>query len=375
MSVINQMLRDLDGRGKPMVSGSGQGVQSVALPPQVPVRHVRRHRMTQIVTLALVVFGAVVLIWQWRSRAQVPSVTQPMPSVRVSPATLPEVAASDAAPPLAEKADLRVSNSELSLRMEGALDAASTLPTASKATMPVQEPIVAKAPSAAPSNNMKSVPVEPKKPEHPPDAKSAPPALAPRAEASVTAGAPVVATKASVVTVEDRVTAAQRQVAAVQDTLTQAQALWGLGNQSGAVDLLRDAMQSAEKSVQQPGMETMLVALVRELARMQMAMGRVAEAHDVLVHFESRLKAIPEIWAMRANAAQRLGQHQDSVQSYMQALQARPNEQRWLLGLAVSLAAMGQTASASEVVERAQAQGTINRDIAVYLRQMGVNIK
>ena len=53
----------------------------------------------------------------------------------------------------------------------------------------------------------------------------------------------------------------------------------------------------------------------------------------------------------------------------------RPTEQRWLLGLAVSLAAMGQTASAAEVVERARAEGPINREIAAYLRQMGVNIK
>jgi Flp pilus assembly protein TadD len=161
----------------------------------------------------------------------------------------------------------------------------------------------------------------------------------------------------------------------VRDALAHAQSLWALGNQTGAVELLRDVLQSAEKSAQQPGMDSTLIAVVRELARMQLAMGRVAEAHDVLVHFESRLKAIPEIWAMRANAAQRLGQHQDSVLSYMQALQARPNEQRWLLGLAVSLAAMGQTASASEVVERALQQGPINRDIAAYLRQMGVNIK
>ena len=108
---------------------------------------------------------------------------------------------------------------------------------------------------------------------------------------------------------------------------------------------------------------------------MQLAIGRVAAAHELLVRHEGRLKGLAEIWAMRGNAAQRLGQHQDSVLSYMHALQVRPTEQRWLLGLAVSLAAMGQTASASEVVERARVEGPINRDIAAYLRQMGVNIK
>ena len=161
----------------------------------------------------------------------------------------------------------------------------------------------------------------------------------------------------------------------MRDVLAQAQGLWAVGNHAGAVELLREALQSAEESVQQPGMDSTLVAVVRELARMQLALGRVAEAHELLVHFEGRLKGIPEAWALRANAAQRLGQHQDSVQSYMLALQSRPTEQRWLLGLAVSLAAMGQTASAAEVVERARAEGPINREIAAYLRQMGVNMK
>jgi hypothetical protein len=59
----------------------------------------------------------------------------------------------------------------------------------------------------------------------------------------------------------------------------------------------------------------------------------------------------------------------------MTALQSRPTEQRWLLGAAVSLAALGQIASSAEMAEKARAAGPISKDVQAYLRQMGVPLK
>jgi cytochrome c-type biogenesis protein CcmH/NrfG len=81
-----------------------------------------------------------------------------------------------------------------------------------------------------------------------------------------------------------------------------------------------------------------------------------------------------DIWAMRGNAAQRLGKHQDSVQAYTTALQLRPNEPRWMLGSAVSLAALGQTAQAAELADKARALGPISKEVLAYLRQAGVRL-
>jgi Flp pilus assembly protein TadD len=205
-----------------------------------------------------------------------------------------------------------------------------------------------------------------------------PPAAAVAAEkttASVPSQAAVPASAAAS-PASDAAQQAQRQGAAARDALAQAQSLWSSGNPAAAIDLLREAVQVAQRTTPaSPAADSTLVAMVRELARMQMGSGRVGEAYEVLVQHEARLKGHAELWAMRANAAQRLGQHQDSVQAYMQALQFRPQEQRWLLGLAVSLAAMGQSAAASDVVERARAQGPIPRDIADYLRPLGVTVK
>ena len=59
----------------------------------------------------------------------------------------------------------------------------------------------------------------------------------------------------------------------------------------------------------------------------------------------------------------------------MMALQSRPDEQRWLLGAAVSLAALGQTSSAAEMADKARTQGPVSKDILAFLRQAGVPLK
>ena len=95
----------------------------------------------------------------------------------------------------------------------------------------------------------------------------------------------------------------------------------------------------------------------------------------MLTRLEPQLGSAPDLWAIRASAAQRLGRHQDSVHAYMTALQSRPNEQRWMLGAAVSLAALGQTGSAAEMADKARAVGVVSPDVLAYLRQMGVPLK
>lgn len=167
--------------------------------------------------------------------------------------------------------------------------------------------------------------------------------------------------------------AATRQQQAAREALAQAQALWASGARDSAINGLQEAVAATERGTQgAAGASAALVPLVRELARMELAEGRPAAVWDMLVRLESLLVNQPELWAMRANAAQRLGRHQDSVQAYTMALQSRPNEQRWLLGAAVSLAALGQTGPAAEMADKARAVGPVSREVLAYLRQQGV---
>ena len=173
--------------------------------------------------------------------------------------------------------------------------------------------------------------------------------------------------------------AIQRQQQAGGDAIAQAQSLWNSGSHDAALELMQQSIAATERSLKAgtaAGSGTVvLVPLVRETARMQLAESRFSAVWEMLTRLEPLLGNQADLWAIRANAAQRLGRHPDSVHAYMMALQTRPDEQRWLLGTAVSLAALGQTTSAAEMAEKARSVGPVSKDILAYLRQSGVPLR
>jgi MSHA biogenesis protein MshN len=172
-------------------------------------------------------------------------------------------------------------------------------------------------------------------------------------------------------------TQAPRQTAA-EETLSQAQGLWVKGSREAAVDLMREAVAVAERAHHAgtlAGGTTALASLVRELARMELAQGRVSQVLGLLTRLEPDLSEQADLWAVRGNAAQRLGRHQESVDSYFKALALRSDEPRWMLGAAVSLAALGRLEAAAEQAEKARTTGTVSPEILAYLRQAGVPLK
>ena len=156
--------------------------------------------------------------------------------------------------------------------------------------------------------------------------------------------------------------------------IAQAQALWNEGAHASALDLLRQALSRVESPSAAPGSPA-LVALVRELARMSLAEGQVANTLSLLMRLEPQISQLPDLWAMRANAAQRLGQHTEAVSSYQRALALKAGEARWMQGQAVSLAAQGHLTEAGDLAERVRLQGALRPEIATYLRQLGVTVR
>lgn len=171
----------------------------------------------------------------------------------------------------------------------------------------------------------------------------------------------------------DPAVAAQRQQTATRDVLAQAQSLYSTGSADAAIQLLQESLQTAERA-SPPAPAATQLALVRELARMELALGRAAAVLELLARVEPLLSGQADLWAVRANAAQRLGRHPEAVQFYATALQTRPSEPRWLLGSAVSQAALGQLASAAELAEKARAIGPVSKEVWAYLRQQGVSL-
>jgi Flp pilus assembly protein TadD len=162
------------------------------------------------------------------------------------------------------------------------------------------------------------------------------------------------------------------------ESLAHAQSMWNAGSRVAAIELLQRALSQVEASsamaTPQTG-QSALAQLARELARMNLAEGQVLQALALLTRLEPQLSQIAEVWAMRGNAAQRAGQHSEAVNSYKQALQLHPDEPRWMLGEAVSLAAQGQLAAAGELAEKVRDFGALRPEIANYLRQLGVTVR
>ncbi|MDT8990209.1 hypothetical protein RQP54_04965 [Curvibacter sp. APW13] len=368
MSVINQMLRDLDQRGQGLEGSAGApGVRSVTgatlTTPPLPQKGGRRWLLPVLFAVVMAV-GAAWYLQVFdallygsapvhRASAPDPMAVASAPSVlALAPPAVPNPSPS----PVAE-----LPSGAVQLRLDAALDHVPRMAPEPRNSAVVAAPAAPLVQASAPRANPVVVPSVEVRAAPAPSAERPAPALAGAASAPVTN--------------PETANAGPRQLAAARDALAQAQSLWAQGSQTAALELLRDALPLADRHANVVGMESVLVAMVREQARMQLALGQVQAAYDMLLAHESRTRQAPEVWALRGNAAQRLGLHADSVQAYMQALQSRPTEQRWLLGLAVSLAAMGQTQAATDVVERARAEGPIARDIANYLRQMGVTLR
>lgn len=370
MSVINKMLRDLDQRQSPEAAAPAtadtlrqQGIASVPL----STPHARRAVRWGWWLLLLLVVGMVGAgWWQWQQMeggafapppvspvvaAATPVVT-PVPMAAVSaPLTPAEVVVEASTPPVATlpptglRMDDTLSNPPL------AQEPASVAPAKAAVVAPPAK-VVAAAPTVAVVDASKKAP-----------AVAASPSVSPVPPATPALPA------------ADAASLAQRQQQAARETLAQAQALWNSGARDNAITLLHDAVAAAERAVQTtPGAANTqtLVSMLRELGRMELAEGRASAVWDLLTRLEPLMANQPELWALRANAAQRLGRHQDSVQAYTTALQSRPAEQRWLLGAAVSLAALGQTTAAAEMAEKARAVGPVSKEVQTYLRQQGV---
>ena len=174
-------------------------------------------------------------------------------------------------------------------------------------------------------------------------------------------------TSKSVPTTTTVSTVPARQVAA-DETVQAARGMWNDGSRVGAVATLREALAVAETTHN----DRATVALARELARLDVADNRAEDALNLLRRLESVFSEDADAWALRGNAEQRLAMHAEAAQSYLAALRIRPSEGKWMLGAAISLAAVGKLDEAKTWAERARERGAITPTISAYLQQLGI---
>ena len=360
MSVINKMLRDLDARraegaapGHPrQASPSGiQGTFSVPSSVQRPVARLGRWLLPLLLLLA----ASIAVAWYLGLGTTSLPPAAPLVTVIEAPASAPAPSASVPEPVASAPEALAAVASEprpaaeppLVRKKNRGTEAASTgTPGAIAAETKEKRDRNRVAP--APADTLASVPGRP--------------------AAAAAAPLPSAATSAPLAN-----TIPQRRQTAARETLAQAQTLWGAGSREAALELLREAVGVVERA--QPADVELLAQLVREQVRMELALGRPGAVLALLGRLEPVLSGQADLWAVRGNAAQRLGRHQESVQAYLAALQLRPGEPRWMLGAAVSLAALGQLEAAAQQAEQARALGPVSPEVLTYLRQAGVPLR
>lgn len=360
MSVINKMLRDLDARRTDAGPGHPRQASPAAMEGTASVLLAAPHRAARWswVVLLLVLTGAAAYWYLGSVLSSPPSVPPPVAAdppalAPVSAASAPEAVGNapaeaalvaNAVPVVVEPEPM--APAVASPRKKGRAEVALA-ETPSPLAVEKQEKPNRKRTSSQASDTGATPP------------GPAAPAAAPAAPA--TAGAAAAGE------------APQRRLGLAQETLAQAQLLWNAGSREPALELVREAVAVVERG--QPVDVPVLAPLVREQVRMELALGRPAAVLGLLSRLEPALSGQADLWAVRGNAAQRLGRHQESVQSYLAALQMRPGEARWMLGAAVSMAALGQLDAAAQQAEQARALGPVSPEVLTYLRQAGVPLR
>ena len=369
MSVINKMLRDLDGRksaegGQPATTEQRHALSQGTFVVSDTSRRKKRLFLPASLVLTVLLIAGVAAWWQKIQLHNVVGNVEPTQSTSFNAS-------------LATKDEVMVVGAQATgVPAVRVVDAAPDTSASARSFVP---PAVAQ--SSTPASRSSAVLLL-----RADNTFKSPPRVVEAPKASVVAGQRPVSTPpasaAEPVTTAPTVAQTQqpsgKRVESVNVALAHAQNLWNAGSREPAMEHLRQTLGTAQRAhMNGSATENIsnLISLIRELARMELVEGQVSRAMQTLTRMESVVSGSADVWAMRGNAAQRLGRHAESASAYLEALKLRPDESRWMLGAAVSLAAQGQTASAAEWAEMARNGGALSPELAAYFRQLGVPLR
>jgi MSHA biogenesis protein MshN len=384
MSLINQMLQDLDARKA--AQGAASGVPNDVRPLPRPQAS-RLPVFLGFLVLLILAAGAFVTYTSRMSAsvtppdappksvtveppAPAPSVPEPIMVVTPSPPSLTE------APPVEQTAN----ESELqaldgSLRMADVLAFPAGKKSESKATRPSPlpaRPVVSEAPPAKEHIKVEGLERAPssasKETEHAADQSARPPMI----EKTVALGTP-----------RERAEAEYRKAIAAVNQGRVDEALAGLRNtlqQDGfhqaarqlLVKLLLEAKRPDEAiQVLQDGVQTQPAQIVwaMSLARLQVDRGDLPGAWQTLNFSQPAAIGNADYQGFSGHVLQRLGRHKDAIERYLAAARLSPNDGRWWLGLGLSLEAEGRASEAREAFQRAALSGTLSAELAALVDQ------
>jgi len=126
-----------------------------------------------------------------------------------------------------------------------------------------------------------------------------------------------------------------------------------------AEQLLKDGLKI---NANQPG-------LAMALARLQLDRADANAAIETLQASAASAQNSPDYLAFFAGLLQRQSRHREAVEQYLAALRLAPNSGVWLMGLGISLQALGRNTDAQDAFRRARASNTLNPDLQAFVDQ------
>jgi len=392
MSLINQMLQDLEKR---RASAQERG----PLPSQVRVlpQSAKPARWPWVVACGAVV--AAVVVWQ--------SMAPRAPAAKVD--ALPQASGEGAkyigdAPVSRLALDLAnvPANKAAPVNRVPATNppAAATSPASTSSAPPAAKPVVTAAavitPEAAPTPAGKSATPAPEiKPPAPvaPTAPAAPIAATPTAKPrviEVNAGTPpVAAASAQIDKRMQQLTPAQiaeneyREAATFlsQGRLAEAQESFRqslthnpahIGARQGLFGLLVDAKRNAEaEQLLRDGLKLNAnqAGFAMALARLQLDRGDASGAIETLQGSAAGAQNSPDYLAFYAALLQRQSRHREAAEQYQAALRLAPQSGVWLMGMGISLQALGRNGEAQDAFRRARASNSLSAELQAFVDQ------
>ncbi len=381
MSVLNQMLRDLESRGVAVEVSAPPGAPPRAAPivRALPRLHDGARKPSQWLrftvwsSLALVIAATTAgYLWyakQLHDSARAPQplgarqfagVATPPAPPSGAPAATPSNVAAESATPAAEPSNVAAGNA--------ALDA-SAAPAAMTAAMPTAVESAGQMPAAAPAtaaDRVASAPAAARSAARAPTAAAAAAAATkPRAVDSVAAAAPAaVEPSAPVVnrgstggTVETRVIELIARGRTAEAMSLLARVIEQAPSDGNARATL--AALQAESGRRDLALQTLLAGSAIDPERFAMAAAKLQAEHGDAVAALATLDRVaiaartPAHHALAGGLAQRAGEHRRAVEAYQRAL-AEPNAPAiWWAGLAISLDALENRAAALDAFRRA----------------------
>lgn len=126
-----------------------------------------------------------------------------------------------------------------------------------------------------------------------------------------------------------------------------------------AAELLQEGLQ----------LQPAQISWAMSLARLQVDRGDLPGALQTLQRSSPSAANSADYQGFLAHVLQRLGRSREAVESYQSATRLAPGEGRWWLGLGLALEADGRAAEARDALLRAKASGTLGGELSALVEQ------